>query len=395
MIAQLHNHSRYSILFVDDEEKSLKYFKQAYSRHFNVLTASCPDEAIKLLNRSSENIGVLITDKRMPEKSGIELLEWAKKQKPEIVRLLTTAYSDNKDTIEAINKGYIFRYIPKPWQIETLLTDLRSAMDLYMQNKLESTRADKSARSSATLAAYFVSELKSPLAKIDNLASELQSDLSLLIDGSEKTLHSKPLENAEKKLTTLSHTPVAIESNVQIAKTMIDSLLSNYRRGYISAEDVAPFSIRDCINGALSQYPFDKNFRKRVYFYPDLDFIISGIEDLVKFALLNLLNNAIYAISEDNTGEILIQLETGKQCHYLYFKDTGKGIPANVLPRIFDDYFTTKENNKGLGLSFCKKIMKELGGDIHCHTQKNFYTEFTLSFPKTTTLSKNKQETQH
>jgi len=387
-----HNHSRYSVLFVDDEEKSLKYFKQAYGRHFNILTASDCDEAKKLLNLNSDNIGILIADKRMPTENGIELLEWTKKQKPNIIRILTTAYSDNQETIEAINKGHIFRYVQKPWQIEHLLNDLKNAMNLFMQQKLDKKRVEKCVRSSATLSAYFANKLQSPLRDINNTAKDIHTELLPLIETLKRTQKKGTSDLQLEKLRTM---PKSLQTSVKSANTEIDSLLVNIYREKISAKDIIPFSIQCCTNSTIAHCLTNKHLKQRIYFYPELDFIVSGIEDLVKFVLFNLLNNAIDAISENNTGEIFIRLELGKHYNYVYIKDTGTGIADNILPYIFDEYFSTKPAHKGLGLSFCKKIMEELGGGIQCHAQKSFYTEFSLRFPKVIMLSPSKLKTKH
>ncbi len=395
MTIQSHNHSRYSILFVDDEEKSLKYFKQAFCRHFNILTASGSKEAKQLIIEHPGNVGVLITDKRMPDENGIELLEWVKKQNPDIIRLLTTAFANSEETIEAINKGHIYRYVPKPWQAENLLNDLKSAMNLFMQQKLDGKRAEKCIRSSAILAAYFVNKLKSPLLNIDNTAKNIQVELPKLIDKLKQSRSTESSASTEQQLEILRTTPESLRASLQIANTEIDTFLLNIGRKQISQQDIISFSIRDCINSSLSQCFVSEHFRKSIYFDSELDFIVLGIEDLIKFVLLSLLNNAIDALSATNAGEIIIRLETGKNYNYLYIKDTGIGMANNILPHIFDEYFSTKPNHIGLGLTFCKTVMQELDGDIKCHTQKNFYTEFSLNFPKVATLSSNKKKTPH
>ena len=105
---------KYSILFVDDEEKALKYFSRLFSDEFTILTAPDTEKAKAILQENHQDIGVLITDQRMPEETGVTLLKHAKDNYPNIIRLLTTAYSDLSDAIEAVNKGEILRYITKP-----------------------------------------------------------------------------------------------------------------------------------------------------------------------------------------------------------------------------------------------------------------------------------------
>lgn len=124
----------YAILFVDDEEKSRKYFRRFFEREFQILTAAGVTEALAVLEQRRNKIAVLVSDQRMPERRGIELLKEVCSVHPEIVRLLTTAFTDLDEAIEAVNSGEIFRYIIKPWDLEALHKSLHDAMNLYLSS---------------------------------------------------------------------------------------------------------------------------------------------------------------------------------------------------------------------------------------------------------------------
>lgn len=127
------------ILFVDDEEMTRKTFERIASPEFPVILASDVAEAIEVLNQRGGDIGVLLTDQRMPGGLGVELLEYAREHNPGIVRMLTTAYSDLEDAIAAVNRGEIIRYIEKPWtNIDALLIDLRVAMRFHQLEQANS-----------------------------------------------------------------------------------------------------------------------------------------------------------------------------------------------------------------------------------------------------------------
>ncbi len=119
-----------TILYVDDEAMALKYFERLVKPLAPVLTASSVEEGKALLTANADRIAVLISDQRMPGAHGNELLRHAREKHPTIVRMLTTAYSELGEAIEAINTGEIYRYITKPWDIESLRADLRNAMEL-------------------------------------------------------------------------------------------------------------------------------------------------------------------------------------------------------------------------------------------------------------------------
>jgi len=102
-------------LYVDDEEKSLKYFTRAFEDQFCIFTASNAQDGLRILEEHRDDIGVLMTDQRMPGEKGVWLLEKARHLRPRIIRILVTAYSDMEAAIAAVNTGAIYRYISKPW----------------------------------------------------------------------------------------------------------------------------------------------------------------------------------------------------------------------------------------------------------------------------------------
>lgn len=117
-----------TILFVDDEPKEVKYFKKAFSNMACILSANNVDDAIKLLDQHYRDVSVIVTDQRMPNKNGVDLLDYSHKNYPQIVRILTTAFCDADSAVEAINRAEIFRYISKPWNIDTLRESLTEAI---------------------------------------------------------------------------------------------------------------------------------------------------------------------------------------------------------------------------------------------------------------------------
>src|SRR5688500_10254726 len=92
---------KYAILYVDDEEKSLKYFTRAFQDQFRVFTASNAQDGFALLNQHKDEIAILMTDQRMPGEKGVQLLERARQLRPKIIRMIATAYSDLDAAIDA------------------------------------------------------------------------------------------------------------------------------------------------------------------------------------------------------------------------------------------------------------------------------------------------------
>ncbi len=118
------------ILYVDDEAIALKYFERLVGPLAPVLTALSVEEGRAALSVYGGEIAVLVCDQRMPGEKGNELLRHARQHYPHIVRMLTTAYSEIGEAIDAINTGEIYRYIAKPWELESLRSDLKNALEL-------------------------------------------------------------------------------------------------------------------------------------------------------------------------------------------------------------------------------------------------------------------------
>lgn len=127
-----YDYKKYAVLYVDDEPQALKYFTKAFSADFDVRTAQSGPEAWNLIQEDGHTIGVLITDQRMPAQSGTDLMEQVRGRWPDMVRILTTAYSDLTSAIEAVNLGGAFQYVTKPWKIDQLKGTLLRAMEHFL-----------------------------------------------------------------------------------------------------------------------------------------------------------------------------------------------------------------------------------------------------------------------
>src|SRR5229473_3153176 len=128
----LYNYKKFAILYVDDEEKSLKYFARAFEDQFRILTAPNAAQGLKLLEEHKDDIGLLMTDQRMPGEKGVWLLERARQLRPRIIRILATAYSDMDAAIAAVNTGAIYKYVTKPWDPPHLENTLKRGLEFFL-----------------------------------------------------------------------------------------------------------------------------------------------------------------------------------------------------------------------------------------------------------------------
>lgn len=120
---------RLTVLVVDDEPYLLPSLRAFLNPYFDVLVASSADEAQKILDLCP--VHILLTDQRMPQRTGVQLLEWATLHHPRVIRLLMTGHIEIDDAVAAINRGQVYHYLRKPWRTEELLQVVNNAADKY------------------------------------------------------------------------------------------------------------------------------------------------------------------------------------------------------------------------------------------------------------------------
>ena len=136
------------ILFVDDEERILRSLALQFRREYEVLTESDPRRALERLK--SEHVQIIVSDQRMPQMSGAELLAQAQAIAPDTLRILLTGYSDLDAAVEALNSGGIFRYLTKPWDQQEMAFTLRQAAQIAAR-QLQAPKAIAAARQAVAL----------------------------------------------------------------------------------------------------------------------------------------------------------------------------------------------------------------------------------------------------
>src|SRR5437868_4913365 len=127
-----YDYKKFAVLYVDDEEKSLKYFARAFEDQFRIFTAPSAQEGLKILEQHKDDIGLLMTDQRMPGEKGVWLLEKSRQLRPRIIRILATAFSDMDAAIAAVNTGAIYKYVTKPWDPPLLENVLKRGLEFFL-----------------------------------------------------------------------------------------------------------------------------------------------------------------------------------------------------------------------------------------------------------------------
>lgn len=194
------------ILFVDDEERILRSLAMQFRRQYDVLTESDPQRALERLK--SEAVQIIVSDQRMPQMSGAELLEQASAIAPQTLRILLTGYSDLDAAVDALNNGGIFRYLTKPWDPQEMAFTLRQAAEIAARQMPAEARDEAPA-------------LPLNVLLLDDDAQTLSSVAGFCDAGGHRLLRARNLPEALHQLNTES----------------VDLLISDLR---LAGEDTAP-----------------------------------------------------------------------------------------------------------------------------------------------------------
>ena len=121
--------AKHCLLVVDDEPDVCDSVHDLLRREFRVLRAHSGQEAFRLMQE--EEVHLIMTDQRMPQVTGVEVLTKVKAKNPHAIRMLFTGYADLESVIAAINQGHVYQFLKKPWQPDDLLLAVRQAAAEY------------------------------------------------------------------------------------------------------------------------------------------------------------------------------------------------------------------------------------------------------------------------
>ena len=395
---------RGTLLVVDDEDGPRQSLRVIFKDEYNMLMAEDGPTAIELAQKHPIDVAVL--DIRMAGMSGIEVLERLKYVNPNIEVIMMTAF-ETTDTIRQALRLRACDYINKPFDLATI----RAAVSQAMQRRT----LESEIHSSAEKVQELLSELQNQ--KVEEQIAKTRGDIYAsiihdingpltVISGFVQVLNQRLNRNSRLEMEDLEF----IKDRLRIIARQVGNCVEISRRylGFLRRQsEEAP---RVSVNQLF------KDLEQLVRVHPgrsDNEFSVQPMaEDLgikmngtdVIQILLNLTVNAFQCAPMshrvDVGGEILrepldlTQFKDGPNDRLLnvesmdntaplvklWVRDTGPGIPPEVLPKIFQPYFTTKgpRQGTGLGLNIVQRLIKEGKGALHVHTQPGEGTTFTI-----------------
>ncbi len=246
------------------------------------------------------------------------------------------------------------------------------------------------ARAMLATASGIAHELRTPLLGINSGAAGLRSYLPPLLDAYRQAqAHGLDVQAIRAvHLKSMEGVLDRIGMEAYYSNTIIDMLLTSVYPTGLRSSDRNLCSMAKCVETALQRYPFaaDRE-RALVSWEKGPDFVFKGNELLMVHVLFNLLKNALRHIARAGKGTIAIHFETTAKGNLLIFRDTGSGIAPAVLPYVFTRFYSWPAGGdslmgSGIGLAFCRDVLRAFDGDIVCGSRLGEYTEFTLRLPK-------------
>jgi signal transduction histidine kinase len=386
------------ILIVDDEKVTMKNLEHVMKNEgYEVIGTESGQNALKLLDEYQ--FDVILTDIRMEEVDGIQILKRCRELYPDTEVIMITGYASLESAIHAMKQG-AFYYIAKPFKLDEVrkvvkeavekvklkkeniaLLDVKSSLEHAVEEavgKLYEKQAQLIAAEKlailGTFAAGVAHEINNPLAIINEKAGLMKDILEMS-------------ENCKHKTRFLNLLDAIFES-VNRCQRVTHRILGFARKTEVSIEI---FDLNDLIKYLtvfLEKEIFYKNIRLELNLKENLPEVRSDKGQLQQ-VFLNIIKNAIDAV--ENGGLVAVSTDIkDENMVKVSIKDNGHGISGEDLKHMFEPFFTTKEKGKGtgLGLSITYGIVKNLGGNILVESEVNKGTTFIVEIPTNSELAK-------
>jgi two-component system, probable response regulator PhcQ len=398
----LYDYKRFAVLYVDDEEMSLKYFNRAFQDQFRILTATNAQDGLKLLEQHKDEIGLLMTDQRMPGEKGVWLLEKARQLRPRIIRILATAYSDMEAAVAAVNTGAIYKYVNKPWDPPQLENTLKRGLEFFMvQRERDQLLKEKMSVlhnmliadrivSLGLLAAGLSHHIRNALVAVKtflDLAPAKMEEEKMDLEGLRNPDFWKEyyqnvqgqiekINNMLKDLWTASEKPAfAFGDRVRLREVVSDTV-ARLKDGF-AAKNI---QIENQIPDTLPVLNVDQPKFCRLF------------ELLLKDEMVSLPAGSRVTLS----ATVLNGAPADKQLIQVQVKDNGPGLPKEALRLVFDPFVVRSDSpmEYGIHLMACYFIVHHHGGRIDATSEQGQGTTFTLRLPVNPDLTSPAQDEQ-
>ncbi len=382
------DYKKFAILYVDDEEKSLKNFTRAFSEQFRIFTAPNAHEGLKLLEARKDEIGLLMTDQRMPGEKGVWLLERARQLRPRIIRILATAYSDMEAAIAAVNTGAIYKYVTKPWDVPQLEQTLKRGLEFFLvQRERDQLLHEK-------MSVLHNMMIADRIVSLGLLAAGLSHHIRNALVAVKTFLDLAPAKMEEEKMDVAGlRNPDFWKEYYQNVQWQIERI-NNLLKDLWTASEGPPVQfpdqvhLRDVVNATTASLK-DSFAEKQIQIENQIPDSLPPLKvDAPKFVRLFelLFKDELASLPAGSRLTLTAQLFDGgsKPEIELQISDNGPGLPQEALRVLFDPFVVRSDTpaEYGIRLMACYFIVYHHGGKIEAKSQQGQGTTFILRLPQ-------------
>ena len=352
------------VLYIDDEDNNLKSFRATLRKDFKIFTAINAEDGLRIAQQ--EEIHVCIADQRMPGMTGTEFFEQMVKINPDPIRILLTGYSDIASVIDAINKGEVYRFIDKPWNIEQIKNSIKNAADIYfMRAELkDKTLKIKKLHSEMNQFVYSLShELRGPLMSISGVSKLAK----LEIEDPNILEYFELIDSATFKLDDFIYKMLDFYRS-----TKIDNKISEINFAEIVEQQMDAYRSKF----DLSDFEISININQETIFFSD--------NSKIRVILNNLFSNSVqFQKREDSEKRILISIKVEEAIATIMVQDNGIGIDEKYQNEVFNLFTRATQKNvgTGLGLYMVKEAVEQMGGKIELDSVFSEGTTIKIELP--------------
>jgi signal transduction histidine kinase len=380
---------RPTLLVVDDEQDVLSSVRDWLRIDYRVITFQSGGQALDYL-RSAQCAQVILSDQRMPEMTGVEVLRQAKAIRPETTRLLFTAHIDIRTVIDAINQGHVFRYIAKPCDPDELSVIVRQAVEhhnlIVEKNRLLADLKESNAR------LLQANRLKG--AFIEVASHELNTPVTVVLGTIElwKMSQGQSASPAERQWVDRIGAAAG-----RLARTVEKMLKLVRNREFSQSLDMQPIEFGSLVRQAideLSPYLELRSQAVSVSIEPDLG-PIEADPSKISDVLTNLLANAVKFTPDGGTIRLEVRAEpTAGDWVRVSIRDQGAGVSECDQQHLFEPFFTGFDTLRhssgdyqfgkrgiGLGLWLVKTFVELHGGRVEVTSTSGVGSTFSFLLP--------------
>jgi two-component system, sensor histidine kinase and response regulator len=364
------------ILLVDDEPRLLAGLRRRLADRFNILIAESANDAIGVIE-SEDNIAVVVSDMRMPERDGIDLLAEVGERWPDIRRLMLTGNNDQDTAIEAVNRGRVFRFFRKPCDADELAGALNEAIQEYRfltganaEREALELRARAGSRSRKSFLSTISHELLTPLNHIIGYSSMIELKLN---------------EDAEcDVLEYVSHIKESGASLLRLVQRVLEIVRftsgdPGREKEIIEVTAVIEEELND-IRREAAERNINVSFQKP----PEPVYAHTNAYEL-RFALRELFDNAVKF--NGPCGQVSVAVSSERNELTIRVADTGIGMTEETIRRalgIFsqgEQSITRRYGGIGLGLTYAAFYARANKGRVVIESEKDKGTAIMLTMP--------------